>query len=47
MIVESIRSGDLSRVEAITKVSPALDAKQIGNQVFESDSWIKDRHCYE
>ena len=42
--VKSIRSGDLNRAEAITKAETALDAKHIGNQVLESDSWINDKN---
>lgn len=38
--VKSIRSGDLSRAEAIHKSETALDAKRLGSQVLESDAWI-------
>lgn len=41
--VKSIRSGDLSRAEAIRKSETALDAKRLGSQVLESDAWISSK----
>lgn len=41
--VKSIRSGDLSRAEAIRKSDTALDAKRFGSQVLESDAWISSK----
>lgn len=41
--VKSLRSGDLSRAEAIRKSETALDAKRLGSQVLESDAWISSK----
>ena len=41
--IKSMRSGDLNRAEAVLKADAALDAKRVGSQVLESDSWITSK----
>jgi ribA/ribD-fused uncharacterized protein len=38
-----MRSSDLNREEAVLKADAALDAKRVGSQALESDSWIASK----